>query len=250
MFNASNALLILLLILQFIFLSYIFKNYTILDYNNHKKFIKECTKRSQVTNLYKPLNNIILSIIYGSLLGDGHAEKRPNGKATRITFYQESVHKEYLLYLHFLVASLGYCNTNTPSIKTRIGKNGKIRYIIRFATWTYDNFNVIHQEWYKNKIKIVPKSIEKHLTPLALAIWVQDDGGKVSKGLKLATNSFTLEDTKFLANLLSKKYKLKTSVQSAGAPNQYIIYIHKESMETLKNIIYPYVVKSMRYKID
>jgi ubiquinol-cytochrome c reductase cytochrome b subunit len=90
--------------------------------------------RSKVHNLVGPYNNDIISIIYGSLLGDAFAERRKGGKGTRICFYQEGSHKDYLLYLHSLIANLGYCNTNIPKIKPRLGVNGKIRYIIRFST--------------------------------------------------------------------------------------------------------------------
>lgn len=191
----------------------------------------------------------MISIIYGSLLGDGHAEKRGNGKGTRLVFQQESIHKEYLLYLHYIVSKLGYCNTNIPEINTRSGIKGKRRYIIRFSTWTYESFNNIRSKWYINNIKVIPYDIDKYLTPLALAIWVQDDGGKVSSGFKFATNCFTLEDTTRLANLLTTKYNLKTSVHSAGVTNQFVIYIHKESIKTLQDIVSPYVVNSMKYKI-
>jgi ubiquinol-cytochrome c reductase cytochrome b subunit len=44
-----------------------------------------------------PHNLDILSIIYGSLLGDGHAEFRKQGKGTRISFMQEFPHLHYLL---------------------------------------------------------------------------------------------------------------------------------------------------------
>jgi hypothetical protein len=44
-----------------------------------------------------PHNIDILSILFGSLLGDGHAERRIKGNGTRITFYQEASHVSYLL---------------------------------------------------------------------------------------------------------------------------------------------------------
>jgi hypothetical protein len=52
-----------------------------------------------------------------------------------------------------------------------------------------------------------------------------DDGSIASKGLKLATNSFTYEDCLFLTTVLLNNFNLKASVQSSGVPNQYIIYI-------------------------
>ena len=56
-----------------------------------------------------PHNKNIFSILFGSLLGDAHAELRLKG--TRITFFQEGSHVSYLIWLHKLISELGYCNT-------------------------------------------------------------------------------------------------------------------------------------------
>lgn len=74
-------------------------------------------------------------------------------------------------------------------------------------------------------MKRVPLNIADYLSPLALALWIMDDGGRVGYGLKLATNSFTFEDTTRLSLVLSELYGIKSSVQKAGVPNQYHIYI-------------------------
>jgi len=81
----------------------------------------------------------LISIIVGSLLGDGYAEKHGNG--TRICFQQEESHSSYLLYLYEKISEKGYCNGTKPKITTRIGKKGKIRYSSRFKTYTYSSFN-------------------------------------------------------------------------------------------------------------
>lgn len=196
-----------------------------------------------------PHNKNILDLIFGSLLGDGFAERRIGGNGTRITFYQEGIHVSYLLWLHGLFSEQGYCSSNLPEIQTRLGLKGKVRKIIRFRTFTYTSFNWIHDMWYINGIKVVPSNIGCFLTPLALAIWIMDDGGKVSNGLKLATNLFTYSECLFLVKVLFENFNLKASVQSAGAPNQYQIYIWKESMPILREIVLPYVHSSMKYKL-
>lgn len=58
-----------------------------------------------------PHNFDILSIFTGILLGNGKAECRDVGAGTRISITQESDRKEYLLWLHSLIAGLGYCNS-------------------------------------------------------------------------------------------------------------------------------------------
>ena len=196
-----------------------------------------------------PHNIDVLSIIYGSLLGDAYAEKRLSGTGTRICFYQEDTHLKYLLYLHNLLSKAGYCNDKLPITKERLGLKGKVRKVARFSTWTYTSFNWIHEEWYINGRKCVPNNIDQYITPLALAIWIMDDGTKVGKGLKFSTNSFTYEECTFLVNILYKNFKLKSSVQSAGSKDQYIIYIWKESMNDLFKIVSPYIIPEMKYKI-
>lgn len=205
----------------------------------------------KVRGIYRigPHNEEILSIIFGSLLGDAHAEKRALGMGTRISFFQEEVHLKYIYFLHDILSKSGYCNSKLPIPTTRLGSKGKVRKIVRFHTWTYTSFNWIQDMWYINGKKCVPYNIDKYLTPLALAIWIMDDGAKVSKGLKLCTNSFTYEECVLLTNVLYNKYKLKASVQSAGSENQYIVYIWKQSLIDLSKIVYPYIIPEMRYKI-
>lgn len=54
-------------------------------------------KRLPAFSRVGPHNFDIMSIFYGSLLGDSHAERRMAGNGTRLSFVQESSHTEYLL---------------------------------------------------------------------------------------------------------------------------------------------------------
>ena len=206
-------------------------------------------RRIRANKRIGPHEKIVLEIIFGCLLGDGHAEYRSIGNGTRITFYQEGTHVSYLLWLHGLLSDLGYCSPKTPEIKTRLGSKGIVRKIIRFRTWTYTSFNWIKELWYVNNVKVVPNNIAAFLSPLALAIWIMDDGSKVNQGLKLCTNSFTYSDCLLLVKVLYENFNLKASVQSSGVHTQYIIYIWKESMPKLREIVIPYVHSSMKYKL-
>lgn len=195
-------------------------------------------------------NKDILSIFFGSLLGDAQADFRLKVNGTRITFYQGGSHVSYLIWLHKFISELGHCNTKLPKITTRLGKKGVVRKIIIFNTWTYSSFNWIHELFYKDgKNKGVPSNIADYLTPLALAILIMDDGGKIGQGLKLSTNSFSFSDCNFLVKVPYENFKLKATVQSAGVENQYIIYIWKDSMPLLREIVIPYVHSSMKYKL-
>jgi ubiquinol-cytochrome c reductase cytochrome b subunit len=98
-------------------------------------------KRVRAESRVGPHSKDIISIFYGSLLGDSHAERRITGSGTRFSFSQESNRQQYLLWLHNLIASMGYCNATIPVIQTRLGAGGKLRYVIRFHTFTYSSLN-------------------------------------------------------------------------------------------------------------
>ena len=81
-------------------------------------------------------------------------------------------------------------------ILKQIGKNNKIYYSIKIRTWSFSSWNYIYNEFYTLKIKKVPsyEFLITHLTPLALAIWIMDDGSKDGSGLRISTNNFKKED--------------------------------------------------------
>jgi ubiquinol-cytochrome c reductase cytochrome b subunit len=144
---------------------------------------------------------------------------------------------------------LGYCNTKVPDIRTRLGRGGKVRKIAKFSTWTYTNWNWIYDSFYPQGLKIIPRDInlEQYLSPLALAIWIMDDGARISQGIKLCTNSFSYQDHLYLIDILFTKYHLKASINSAGN-GQYYLYIWKESKPLLWKIVQPYIIPEMKYK--
>lgn len=76
-----------------------------------------------------------------------------------------------------------------------------------------------------------------------------NDGSKVGKGLNFYINTYTYLNCLVLINALNKNFNIKSSIQKAGAKNQYIIYIWRESMDNLINIVSPYIIPEMKYKI-
>lgn len=181
-----------------------------------------------------------------------------DGNGSRFVFYQAKINGEYLLWLHQRISSLGYAKTDLPEIKIRkkhLPQTGEIKgeytYYFRFRTFTFSSFNWIYEAFYPGNRKIIPKLLETYLTPLALAIWMMDDGVKVkNRGFKFSTNSFTLKECKYLSTLIETKYNLKTSIHKSGLNNQYNIYILKSSLNDLKKIVKPHFHSSMFYKIN
>ena len=69
-----------------------------------------------------------------------------------------------------------------------------------------------------------------------------------SGGLRLCTNSYSLKEVILLMSVLIYRYDLNCTIHKADT-NQFMIFIPKNSMEKVRNLVKPYMVSSMFYKI-
>ena len=162
--------------------------------NNSLSFNLDQRKYYHVSNIRAinrigPHNEDVYSVIVGSLLGDAYANKR-SGEGVRICYRQSIKHKEYLFWLYTFFYNRGYTSNLLPRQYTRTikSKEGKIYYAYEFNTFTFRSFNYIHKMFYKNGKKVIPLNISEYFTPLALAVWIKDDGGIRNSGIRIATN--------------------------------------------------------------
>lgn len=207
--------------------------------------------RVRSINRIGPHNSDVISVIIGLMLGDGYCNVR-TGEGTRICLRQKAIYKEYLFYLYNFFLERGYCSKLEPrQYKRKLNHNDiiKIHYGYEFNTYTFRSLNWIYKLFYKNGKKIVPLNIEYLITPLTLAVWISDDGGWANEGVRIATNEFTLTEVTLLANILRSKFALDVTIQKISIKNKFSIYIKKNSVNKLKEIIFPYLNKSMYYKL-
>lgn len=201
----------------------------------------------RAVNRIGPHNEDVLSVIIGSLLGDAYGKKR-SGEGVRICYRQSIRHKEYLFWLYTFFYNRGYTSNLQPRQYTRTIQNKeKVYYGYEFNTFTFNSFNWIHKMFYNNGKKVIPLNIYKYLTPLALAVWIMDDGGWTNYGIRIASNSFKFKEVELLQDVLKSKYNLETTIQNIYIEDQYSIYIKKQ--ENLRNIVGPYIHFSMLHKL-
>lgn len=202
------------------------------------------------SNRIGPHNEDVISVLVGSLLGDCYGSRR-TVEGTRFCFRQSIVHKEYLFWLYDFFHTRGYCSNLKPRKYTRILKvqNNKEHFGYEFNTFTFRSFNWIHDMFYRKGKKVIRPELENYLTPLALAVWVMDDGGFAKPGVRISTYNFSLDETKFLVSLLKKLYGLECTTQIKKNGVQSAIYIKKESVPKLIKIVLPYMHDSMHHKL-
>lgn len=197
-----------------------------------------------------PHNKDVIAVLIGCLLGNSIVNpKRIEG--TRIVIRLNS-NMEYVQYLYNFFNTRGYCSNLEPRMYKRVLKKGEestIHYGYEFNTYTFRSFNWIHEIFYKKGKKYINPKIENYITPLALAILIMDDGGYAKPGVRIATNSFNLEEVELLVKILKNKFDLDITVQHLKSINKYYIYIKGGSIPTLRNIVLPYFHPSMYYKL-
>lgn len=198
-----------------------------------------------------PHDHYIYDFIIGSLLGDGHGEKR--NLATRIHIHMGSPNVEYLMAIHKFLSYYGYCSSLKPKLVTYISKSSKVYFSFKLRTYSYTSFSPIYDLFYPlaedgSKKKVIPKNIKSLLSPLVLAIWIMDDGGKSGSGLRVSSQSFTPEDVKTLKDAINSVFGLSSTLQHQY--KTYNIYFPKKDLGRLKKLVEPHFVPSMLYKFN
>lgn len=110
-------------------------------------------------------------IIIGKLLGDGCLETT-NGQTCRLKIEHSYNQKEYVDWQYQELESIA---SSMPKIKHQTVK-GKVYDKYWFNTGYSSSLRFYWQQFYQKGRKVVPKLIERWLTPLALAVWFMDDG--------------------------------------------------------------------------
>ena len=194
------------------------------------------------------LDDFLKEVLIGNILGDIYMRRFSNYSNTRLIFRQGSNNSDYLLHLYSLFEK--YVNT-PPSVTTITDSvTGSIRYNLSFTTLALPCFNSLYEKFYVNGKKVVPSNIADILTSVSLAYWIMDDGGFTGSGLKLYTNAFSQNELQLLVEALSKNFSIKASIHKTSIKNQETIYISKNQLPLVINLVRDHMHPSMLYKLN
>lgn len=239
-----------------LYFSDIIKYSSVLLFVDHKVIIKRSFHIEGKIHSHKrigPHNLDVLQVVIGSLLGDGHLEKRTRGIGSRLIIEQTNKNVEYLMWLYRFFNDRGYCSHLKPKLFKRIKKNNTIYYGVKFNTYTFSSFNWLHELYYpgpkgESNIKVLPiLLLTNYFNPMALAIWFMDDGSQLGSGFKFATNCFNRAELEQLCLLFLNKFHLNCSLHKNK--NEWTIYIKKSSAIHFINLVEPFMLNSMKYKL-
>ena len=196
-------------------------------------------------------------VIFGTMLGDLTAERSQKTGNTRLRFYMSSINKDLIYHLYSIFKS--YVKTEPKFINRKLNKLTNIEHTdIYFSTLKYPMFNWVYDDFYvknENKnIKIIPKDSINSLTSISLAYWIMDDGSfnKCKGYLILCTDSYSREEVLHLIDILKNKFNLSAALVSIKKKNKnfyYRVRVNKSSMPHLIELVKPYIIPSMVYKL-
>lgn len=215
-------------------------------------------------NFTMTLQTIQKDLIFGTLLGDGNLQTSSNGKTWRYRALHKSEHKEYLFHKYEILKSLCGSNTMPKGSSTYDGRTGKTYTRWSFNTLTDPSLKFYGDMFYtydKNTgkwVKDVPVKIEKFLTARAVAYWYMDDGSLKhigqSNGMRICTESFSVEGVKRLQNALENSFGIETNLTRKNKNNNqlvgYRIGIPERSSAAFCQLIEPFLVDCMKYKVS
>ena len=189
------------------------------------------------------LRNQQHDFLVGTLLGDGHLECQTKNTA-RLKVEHTIVQSEYVMWKYDLMCEWV---RNSPHIKIKKSGLG-VSLNLAFTTLSHPELGDLWSTFYRDKDKQVP--IDISLSPFALAVWFMDDGSRKSKrgrGLYLNTQSFNDKSIHTLQLMIDRDFGIKTTVRMQQDGSQ--IYIPAKSTLQFVEIVKPFVIPSMRYKL-
>lgn len=183
-------------------------------------------------------------LILGGILGDA-AIRMGNNKShnARVTFVHGIKQYEYCMWKHEQLKNIV---KTEPKVKINQGHGDKI---VTFNTISLPCLTEIHNSTKRDGITTITEEfLEKITSPLALAIWVLDDGTLTRRD----SYRISLGDrTKFEVDLLQMWMELKWDISTTTHQyKEWIMNLSKQESSKLRELIAPHIeVDQMKYKI-
>ena len=184
------------------------------------------------------LTQLQISIIVGSILGDGHL-RIVSGRNNAFLELNHSYNaREYVDWKFKKLKNI--CASEPKKYK---GNGNRIAY--RFWTRQHPELTELHKKFYKGRKKVIPDDLK--LDPVILSVWFMDDGSRCREyDVYLNTQQFSMEDQ---GVLISKLKQLNLEATLNRDKSYYRIRFLKSSVDRLNRFLETNIIPSMGYKI-
>lgn len=204
------------------------------------------------------------SILLALCLGDGCINKpRGNGNAS-LEIGHSIKQEEYCTWKRDLVYKiLGGKKPPKIGYKTIHLKGYENEYHACRFSKTHPYFTYLRNILYPAGVKTITRELLNKLTPQGIAIWYMDDGSFYKKDnatgtksicfdLRISTDSFSKEEVEIICDYFKEVFGIRFYPYQyhKERKHNWIIRANKEAAIKFIDLIRPYVIPSMRYKIE
>lgn len=183
--------------------------------------------------------------LIGSYLGDGSFTKLGNGaKNSRLSIAHGINQKEYAIKKWTLLDNLDLAGKLSEN--EIADERCKLGYFeeIRFKSLSHPIFTQYRVKGYVDGKKRLNLDLIEDIDILGLAIWFMDDGSRTNDSCELNCHKFYDIEKLQLSTLLNRRFNIAFNV------TQNTLYIPKEQHQKFKLLVLPYVLDSLKYKLE
>jgi len=200
-------------------------------------------------------------LIFGTMLGDGNLQTETNGRTWRYRALQKQEHRPYLFHKYEILQPLcgseplfgQILDIRTNRSAERYYFNTLVNPSLNFYGNMFYTYNSSTGKW----VKDVPLNVQTFLTPPAVAYWYMDDGALKwlghSNAMRICTECFSIEGVNRLQKALRELYNVQTTLTKKTLLDGtvgYRIAIPEGSSATFRDLIQPFLVDCMKYKVS
>jgi LAGLIDADG DNA endonuclease family len=227
------------------------KKLNITEWSVRKELEGQCRARGKSLKLFHKSNTVPLTdeqnqLILGSLLGDASLTYRKDRDTYDFQVGHCLEQKQLVEYKAHLL------NTNVSSyIKDDTSFSAGKEF---FKTSYHNKYELekIYDMCFKNGIKTVTEQWIDSLNEDGIAMWFMDDGtssfSKNNVMVRFSTLSFPKKQLVLLQRRLTD-FGISTTLQKHSDGEGYVIYIRQSSVNKFMDLIEPFIIECMKYKI-
>jgi len=202
-------------------------------------------------------NNMLDSVLVGSLLGDGSLTTDSEGYLPRFSVEHTINSLDYLRWKFSVLKPFTRSHIYTRSARKHVicGIETECKATCSFKTIGSRYFLPYYHGFYRDGRKVVPENIMNLLTPLAVAVWFMDDGYALYKPeryirrIVFYTNGFSKDGVRFLCQVMKKVYDLDFKIHLKEGKYPVMCSGSKKTYYDFYQIVRKYIHPSMKYKI-
>lgn len=197
------------------------------------------------------------------IFGDGYVQVRKRKQSGKY----EYVSRELRVY--HSIKQIQYVRYKAELVRRILGGDFKVcihentgpgkRYTLCGFSKSHKSFGYLRDWFYPEGRKAFTRFTLNMLTPHGLAIWWMDDGhlhlnhrkdGTLSSVSGVLCTYCQKEEADLICEVLSSRFKLEARTGFEKAKGSYIVRLNNASCRRLQELIEPFIITEMQYKIN